>query len=262
MRVSDPTQGGNVKRVALVCALIVSVAVVAAQAAASPARLVTSTEVLAGKKPVTSGFFQGKRIGYFDFGPIKLKPGNKLAPIWTVTNGADGQSNIVDTVPGQPDYSPLWQVNKVTWKDGVTPRLLTSADAVKQAEQAGDVTVEQTSTVVNCPVLGFGQKRVAGYSAGRIIHYYDLGPVKVAPGNDVVPLYAPTNGVRGQHNVAADAIKAGQTDYPPLWGIVKVTWKPGADKTLLRSKADILKAQAAGSLTVTRTTLVVNCPIV
>ena len=244
------------KRVALITVLTVA-AVAATQAVAAPARAVAGT-----KKPVTPGFFQGKKIGYFDFGPIKLKPGNKLAPIWTVTNGVAEQSNIVDTVPGKPDYSPLWQVSKVTWKDGVTPRLLTSADAVRQAEQSGDVTVAKTTTVVNCPVLGFGQKRIAGFSAGRVIHYYDLGPVKVAPGNDVVPLYAPTNGVPGQHNITGDVVKPGQTDYPPLWGIIKVTWKPGAKKTLLRSKADVLKAQAAGSVTVTKTTLVVNCPVV
>ena len=243
------------KRVALITVLIVA-AVAAAQAAAAPSRSA------AGKKPVVQGFFQGKKIGYFDFGPIKLKPGNKVAPIWTVTNGAEGQSNIVDTVPGRSDYSPLWQVNKVTWKDGVTPRLLTSADAVDRAEKAGDVTIEHTTTVVNCPVLGFGQKRVAGFSAGRVIHYYDLGPVKVAPGNAVVPLYAPTNGVPDQHNIAGDLVKPGQTDYPPLWGIIKVTWKPGAAKTLLRSKAAVVAAQAKGLVTVTRTSLVVNCPVV
>jgi hypothetical protein len=251
-----------VKRVALSCALLVVAAVVVTQAAASPARRSAGQTVHVAKKPVTPGFFQGKKIGYFDFGPVKLKPGNKLAPIWTVTNGVDGQSNIVDTVPGQAGYSPLWRVSKVTWKDGVTPRLLTSADAVNQAEQAGEVAVERTSTVVNCPVLGFGQKRHPGFSAGRAIRYYDLGPVKVAAGNEVVPLYAPTNGVPGQRNIAADVVAPGQTDYPPLWGIIKVTWKLGAHKTALRSKAAIIAAQKRGLLTVTRTALVVNCPIV
>jgi hypothetical protein len=43
-----------------------------------------------------------------------LKAGNKLAPIWAVTNGPSGQHNIVDTVPGRADYSPLWQVRMVT----------------------------------------------------------------------------------------------------------------------------------------------------
>src|SRR5438067_1526939 len=136
-------QGGHVKRFFVLAALAVTAAVVAtATHAAGPA-----------KQPVAAGFYQGKTIHYFDFGPIKLAAGNKVAPIWTVTNGVADQHNIVDTVPGLGDYTPLWQLNKVTWKDGVTPRLLTSADAVKQAEQAGDVTIEQTTTIVNCPVL-------------------------------------------------------------------------------------------------------------
>jgi hypothetical protein len=79
------------------------------------------------KQPAVAGFFRGREIRYFDFGPIKLKPGNKLAPIWVFTNGATGQRNIVDTVPGRANYSPLWQVQKVTWAEGATPRLLESA---------------------------------------------------------------------------------------------------------------------------------------
>jgi len=48
---------------------------------------------------------------------LQLRPdqaplGNKLAPIWTVTNGAAGQHNIIDTVPGEKGYTPLWQVSK------------------------------------------------------------------------------------------------------------------------------------------------------
>jgi hypothetical protein len=200
------------------------------------------------KQPVVPGFFQGKSVGYFDYGPIKLKPGNKLAPIWTVTNAAAGQHNIIDTVPGRADYSPLWQVNKVTFKDGV---------------KAGDVTVSKTSTVVNCPVLGFGQKKVAGFSGGRIIHYYDLGPVKVAPGNAVVPLYTVTNPVGPQqHNITKDTLAPGQTKYPPLWGIIKVTFKAGVAPRLLTSYAQIAKARAAGQVTIAKTGLVVNCPVV
>jgi hypothetical protein len=215
------------------------------------------------KQPVVPGFFQGESVGYFDYGPIKLKPGNKLAPIWTVTNPAAGQHNIIDTVPGRADYSPLWQVNMVTFKDGVTPSLLKSKADVDAAVNAGDVTVTRTSTVVNCPVLGFGQKKVAGFSGGRTIHYYDLGPVKVAPGNAVVPLYTVTNPVTAQqHNVTKDTLAPGQTKYPPLWGIVKVTFKAGVTPRLLTSYAQIANAKAKGQVTITRTSLVVNCPVV
>jgi hypothetical protein len=244
-------------------ALALAVSAVAATAAiAAPTKAGAAHAATVKQKAVTTGFYEGKTISYFDYGPIKLKPGNTLAPLWTVTNAAAGQHNIVDTVPGRADYSPLWQINMVTFKSGVTPYLLKSKDDVDAAVTKGDVTVQKTTTVVNCPVLGFGQKRIAGFSAGKVIHYYDLGPVKVAPGNDVAPLYAPTNGVAGQHNVTLEKVLPGQTDYTPLWGIIKVTWKAGAHKTLLTSASQIKKAQTAGELTVKKTSLVVNCPVV
>jgi hypothetical protein len=102
---------------------------------------------------VTLGFYRGQVISYLDFGPVKLARGNKVAPIWVVTNGAESQRNVIDTVPGRSDYTPLWAVRMVTWKDGVTPRVLRSRTAVEAAMRAGDVTVTTAPVVVNCPVL-------------------------------------------------------------------------------------------------------------
>jgi hypothetical protein len=212
------------------------------------------------KQPEVLGFYQGRTVKYFDFGPIKLKRGNKIAPIWTFSNGADGQRNIIDTVPGRAGYSPLWQVNKVTWASGPTPRVLRSAAEVQQAVAAGEATVERTQTVVNCPVLGFGQVRHPGFSRGKTIHYYDLGKVRVAAGNEVLPLWAFTNGAKGQRNVAD--VTPGQTAYPPLWSIVQVTWKAGVKPRVLRSYAQIRRARAAGLLRLRKTSTVVNCPLV
>jgi len=241
--------------------LAVAVISVAAFAGTATATRTTQHATVA-KKPITSGFYRGRTIGYYDFGPIKLKPGNKVAPIWTVTNGVAAQHNIVDTVPGNADYTPLWLLNKVTFNAGAKPRLLRSRAEVLAASRAGEVTITRTSIVVNCPVLGFGQKRVAGFSAGKTIHYYDLGPVKVAPGNAELPLVAVTNGVAGQHNITEDTIAPGATDYPPLWAIVKATWTGSAHKRLLTSFAQITQAQNNGELKLTKTTLVVNCPLV
>ena len=242
--------------------LVAAVALAVAGATALTSTAAAAPDATAAKQPVTLGYYDGATVRYYDFGPIKLKPGNKLAPIWTFTNGTPGQRNVIDTVPGQANYSPLWLVNKVTWAAGKTPHTLTSAAAVRKAAAAGDVKIVATATVVNCPVLGFGQKRVAGFSGGHVIHYYDLGPVNVAPGNDVVPLYAVTNGVSGQHNVTGDTIPPGQTAYPPLWAITKVTWKTGVTPRLLTSYAAIEKAEGAGEVALTKTKLVVNCPLV
>jgi hypothetical protein len=254
--------GGGIVRgralLVLICATLVATNLAAG--ATAPDRASGPAASTPKKQPAVPGFFRGRTIRYFDFGPIKLKPGNKLAPIWVVTNGASGQHNIVDTVPGRANYSPLWQVQKVTWADGVTPRVLRSAAEVRSARASGELTIERTSMVVNCPVLGFGQVRHPGFSRGKTIHYYDLGPVKVKPGNEVLPLWTVTNGVKRQLNIAD--VTPGQTAYPPLWAIIKVTWKPGAPKRLLTSLAAIRRAQAARQVTLTRTSLVVNCPLV
>jgi hypothetical protein len=101
----------------------------------------------------TLGFYRGKTVEYLDLGMVKLRGGNKLAPIWAFTNGAPGQFNIIDTVPGQRAYTPLWSVRLVTWKSGVTPRLLRSRRAVEGAARAGQATVKAMPIVVNCPVL-------------------------------------------------------------------------------------------------------------
>jgi hypothetical protein len=49
---------------------------------------------------VLIGFYKNRTVKYFDYGRIKLRPGNKLAPIWVFSNGADGQRSVVDSAPG------------------------------------------------------------------------------------------------------------------------------------------------------------------
>jgi len=102
---------------------------------------------------VTLGFYRGQVVSYLDFGPVKIRAGNKVAPIWAFTNGDEGQRNIIDTVPGRADYTPLWAVRMVTWKSGANVRVLRSAAAVRSAERAGQVTIRAMPIVVNCPVL-------------------------------------------------------------------------------------------------------------
>ncbi len=119
---------------------------------------VAAVPALAGKidhfpQQATEGFYRGQTIEYLDFGPIKVKAGNKVAPIWAVTNGVNDQYNIIDVVPGQTAYTPLWAVKLVTWKSSATPRLLTSAAAVRNALSGGEATLKNAGIVVNCPVI-------------------------------------------------------------------------------------------------------------
>jgi hypothetical protein len=212
------------------------------------------------KQKKTAGFFKGRTVRYLDFGPIKLRPGNKMAPIWVLTNGADGQRNVIDVVPGDRGYSPLWRVVMVTWAGDASPRVLRSAAQVKAAAAAGEVTLKRTNTVVNCPVVGFGQKETLGFNRGSTIAYYDLGPVKLARGNKVAPIWAFTNGASGQKNVID--VVPGQAGYTPLWQVSMVTWADGVTPRVLMSDAQIRAAASAGDLNIRRTDTVVNCPVI
>lgn len=234
--------------------LIVLVAAIAVVTAGAESALAGTEQA------TTTGFFRGKTVKYLDFGPIKLAPGNKVAPIWAFTNGTRAQRNIIDTVPGMDDYTPLWKVTMLTWKSGVAPRTLKSAAAVRAALRAGQLTAKKTKIVVNCPVLGFGQKLTQGFAKGDPVEYLDLGPVKLAPGNKVAPIWAVTNGTAEQRNII-DTLP-GDEDYTPLWAVVMVTWKDGVAPRTLRSKADVDAAVAAGEVTLEETDIVVNCPVV
>jgi hypothetical protein len=212
------------------------------------------------KQKKTPGFYKGKTVRYLDFGPIKLRPGNKVAPIWVFTNGAAGQRNVIDVAPGDRGYSPLWRVVMVTWTDDANPRVLRSASQVRAAAAGGEVTLKRTGTVVNCPVVGFGQKQTLGFHRGSTIAYYDLGPVKLARGNEVAPIWAFTNGASGQKNVID--VVPGQAGYTPLWRVHMVTWAEGVTPRVLTSAAQIRAAASAGDLTTRRTDMVVNCPVI
>jgi hypothetical protein len=135
------------QRVALVMlAALAAVAVtLPASAADGPVRTFS--------QDVTLGFYRGQVVSYLDFGPVKLRPGNKTAPIWAFTNGHENQRNVIDTVPGRSDYSPLWAVRMVTWRNGADARVLRSAAAISRAQRAGEVTIRAMPIVVNCPVL-------------------------------------------------------------------------------------------------------------
>src|SRR5216684_460126 len=63
---------------------------------------------------------------------------NAVVPIYTVTNFKQG--NVIPSAPlptgakssANSGYSPLWQVNTVTWKSSVTPYLLSPATTYRQ----------------------------------------------------------------------------------------------------------------------------------
>ena len=86
--------------------------------------------------------------------PANVPAGSGSDPFYNVANGAAGQLGIAGVAPGDgPYHGGDWQVWLVTFKDGVTPYLLTSDEAVAAAQAAGDVTVSRAPAAdFRCPI--------------------------------------------------------------------------------------------------------------
>jgi hypothetical protein len=85
--------------------------------------------------------------------PAKLPHGG-TDPFFMVTNPAAGQLGIAGVGPGQPGYTGGdWAVYRVTFIGGATPYLLTSDEAVQEAQLEGDVSVVRDSAAdFRCPI--------------------------------------------------------------------------------------------------------------
>ena len=278
--------------------------------------------------PLVTAWYDGK-IGYYiqteaSDPAVAMDQGVNLVPkltdaiatgvtddIYVVTNYE--QANIIPSAPipagpnnADPEYTPLWQVDLVTWNSGATPYTLRSEDDVNAAEAAGDITITQTTIVVNCPVIFTRQggalptadidisyrhrEKVATVELPLVTAWYDgkIGyyiqteasdpAVAMDQGVNLVPkltdaiatgvtddIYVVTN--YEQANIIPSApIPAGPNnadpEYTPLWQVDLVTWNSGATPYTLRSEDDVNAAEAAGDITITQTTIVVNCPVI
>jgi hypothetical protein len=78
--------------------------------------------------------------------------------IFAFTNSSQG--NVLASAPNPAgptnvdvNYSPLWQVNLVSWNSGRQKRPLTSEAAIREAAADGDVSVTKTPIIVECSVI-------------------------------------------------------------------------------------------------------------
>jgi hypothetical protein len=121
-----------------------AVTAVSALAAALPAMATTGKGSL---------FHDGAVVGTVVV-PAAVPVGSGSDPFYKVTNGAAGQLGIAGVAPGDgPYHGGDWQVWLVTFNDGVTPYLLTSDEAVFDAQAAGDVSVSRAAAAdFRCPI--------------------------------------------------------------------------------------------------------------
>lgn len=134
--------------------------------------------------PAVTGFYEGEDIFFIHTeasdpkvadmltemmgSPVITVPGladvpdSALSDVYVFTNGvqpedAQGplgfQPDVFDSAPGDDGYSPLRSVLLATWEEGAEPRLLGSSAEVEQAVAQGEISVEESGSIVNIPFL-------------------------------------------------------------------------------------------------------------
>ena len=99
----------------------------------------------------------GSRVVYAP--ALNNAPAGSLANIYEFKNGIKGtgpegfQPNVADSQPGDRGYSPIWRINLVEWKQGVTPRELKSEIDIIAAQDKGDLSIKPGNVIVNCPFV-------------------------------------------------------------------------------------------------------------
>src|SRR6266508_6343993 len=111
-----------------------------------------------------------KLLGFkVNFAPLLSQtPEAALSQAYAFTNGVQGkgpfgfQIPVLSAKPGDAGYSPLLQVNTVTWKDGSSPKEFKSVQEIMGAEKNGSLTVNKTGIVVNHPAIKWqgGQMKI------------------------------------------------------------------------------------------------------
>ena len=74
-------------------------------------------------------------------------------------NGVMGNGTFEHQLPvasasgGDEGYSPLFQINYVTWNNESQPRVLKSAAEILDAQSKGELTIEKSNIVINSPAV-------------------------------------------------------------------------------------------------------------
>ena len=144
--------------------------------------------------PLVKGLYDGKdillittevsdkamkdQIGNFTGSPVNYEPNltksQDIGNLWIFKNGVKGpgfmgfQASVVDSIPGDSHYTPLWKVSIVEWKTTSTPTILGSDDIITDAVKKGQITVTPTNVVINCPVVQWGGNKDNTIPAGHI----------------------------------------------------------------------------------------------
>jgi hypothetical protein len=115
-----------------------------------------------------NGWYEGEEIYYIDLGREEGVTERGENDIYLIEDNRMWQAQVVEFIPGEPGYSPHWNVNVVGTAPGVTVADIVASPYVSEhypealfddvqdildAEEAGLVTIFKPGVVVLCPVI-------------------------------------------------------------------------------------------------------------
>lgn len=225
--------------------------------------------------PLLEGWYDGEKIAYYDLGSnsvLATEDTVATAPVWPLITGfdgegnpqfVDGQHNIFDTVPGDPDYTDLWAVTFVTVPEDYEPDTIRSLFEI----EASGYPIESAGMLRNCPIvpegtaLEGGEELHQGWVDGQPVSYFDFG-VSAAT---IAPVWVFVHGfdaggapllVEDQYNIF-DSTPADE-DYTAFRRVHYVTVPEDYEPDSIRSADDVL----ASGFPIEATDTVVNYPVV
>jgi len=129
--------------------------------------LMIAVPTFAGVK-TANGWYEGEEIYYIDNGPEPGVTERGENDIYLIGGDRVWQAQVVLFIPGEPGYSPHWNVNLVKTAEGVTvadivaspyvsehypEALFDDVEDILDAEEAGLVTIARLGVVVHCPII-------------------------------------------------------------------------------------------------------------
>ncbi|MEJ2710099.1 MAG: hypothetical protein P8074_20990, partial [Anaerolineales bacterium] len=134
------------------------------------ALLVVSFQPAAAGVITANGWYEGEEIYYIDQGVETNVTERGPNQIYLIGGDRALQANVVLDIPGEPGYTPHWNVNVVHTTAGVTVQeildsgfasnlfytenvLFDDVEDILAAQEAGLVYIDQPGVVVLCPVI-------------------------------------------------------------------------------------------------------------
>jgi hypothetical protein len=115
-----------------------------------------------------NGWYEGEEIYYILGGVEEGVTQRGENDLYLIGGDRAYQANVAEFIPGEPGYSPHWNVNVVHTAEGVTladilaspyvsshypEALFDDVEDILEAQEAGLVTIDHPGVVVLCPII-------------------------------------------------------------------------------------------------------------